>query len=184
MRNTFYFFLGTCFFWTLLDQSCAQAIRDKGFLVEDEATVYKSARKLKEVMSFTDRANKRRFCERLCCFLYLVDYLTVCMLRNILDTTFAKLAYAFTVHDSLAPTIEQLAECSVEAEVEAKRPPGMPQKPLLNTEFILKQDGSVEIEPPRDLTLHLVNGLIQLIMESTQKLTRFTSDEYYMFFTE
>uniref|UniRef100_A0A336LHG4 CSON012522 protein n=1 Tax=Culicoides sonorensis TaxID=179676 RepID=A0A336LHG4_CULSO len=168
----------------LLYHACAQAIRDKGFLVEDEATVYKTARKMKEMMSFTDRANKRRFCQRLCCFLYLIDYMTICMLGNILHNTFVKLLYVFRVHDELGPTIEELmSNDATDVCLEKQRPADGPQRPLLNAELILKPE-CIEIDPPQELTLHIVQELIRMIMESADKVERFQSDEYYNFFVE
>lgn len=170
--------------FSFVDQSCAQAIRDRGFLVEDEATIYKTARKQKEMMSFTDRANKRRYCERLCCFLYLVDYITICMLGNILHNTFVKLAYVFEIHDSLRPSDEDLEDHALDRQLERQRPAGSPQRPLFNTELILRGDATIEIDPPKEITLDIVMKLVQLIMESTNKIPRFMSDEYYNFFTE
>lgn len=152
--------------------------------MEDEAIVYKTIRKMKEMMSFTDRANKRRYCQRLCFFLYLVDYMTICMLGNILHNTFVKLVYVFRVHDELGPTIQELNENSAtDTHLEQPRPTDCPQRPLLNAELILKPE-CIEIDPPQELTLHIVQELIRMIMESAYKLERFQSDEYYNFFVE
>lgn len=47
---------------TFLDEACHSAILLKGFHPDDEALIYTSAKKLREMMSFTDRAKKRRYC--------------------------------------------------------------------------------------------------------------------------
>lgn len=44
------------------DEACYNAITAKGFLPHDEALIYTTAKKLREMMSFTDRARKRRYC--------------------------------------------------------------------------------------------------------------------------
>lgn len=45
-----------------LDEACRSAIILKGFLPDDEALTYTTAKKLREMMSFTDRSKKRRYC--------------------------------------------------------------------------------------------------------------------------
>lgn len=139
---------------------------------------------MKEMMSFTDRANKRRYCERLCCFLYLIDYMTICMLGKILHNTFVKLSYVFKVHDELGPTIQDLETSNfVDNPVEKVRGQGMPQLPLFKTELVLKPE-SIEIDPPKEITLDIVQKLIEFIMQSTYMVSRFQCDEYYNFFVE
>lgn len=106
------------------------------------------------------------------------------MLGNILHNTFVKLAYVFEIHDSLGPTGEDLADEHLDRPLEKPRPAGSPQRPLFNTVLILRADAAIEIDPVKDITLDIVTKLIQLIMESTNKIPRFITDEYYNFFTE
>lgn len=44
------------------DVACLKALTSKGFLPGDEALVYTTVKKLREMMSSTDRARKRRYC--------------------------------------------------------------------------------------------------------------------------
>lgn len=43
-------------------EACVDAIEARGFLPYDEALVYTTVRKLREMMSYTELSKKRRFC--------------------------------------------------------------------------------------------------------------------------
>lgn len=43
-----------------------KALIAKGFSPDDEALLFTSSKKLREAMSFTERAKKRRYCKLLC----------------------------------------------------------------------------------------------------------------------
>lgn len=61
-RGFFYYLPLSTFLSILPDKACHDAIIAKGFLAVDEATVYTTLKKLREMMSFTDRARKLRYC--------------------------------------------------------------------------------------------------------------------------
>lgn len=44
------------------DDACLKAIEEKGYLPYDEAILYTTVKKMREMMSSTDRAKKRRYC--------------------------------------------------------------------------------------------------------------------------
>jgi dynein heavy chain, axonemal len=115
----------------------------------DEAQIATSARQLKEMMSFTDRANKRKYCEHLACFLTYCDYMTMTLLHRLLADTFRDLASVFRVHEESAPTLERIEQDQqTNAILEAPRESGKPETPLILAELLLKPE-EIEIDPSR-----------------------------------
>ena len=54
--------LNECFL-LLQDDACYKAIIDRGFFPDDEVNHYPSIKKMRDAMSFMDRAKKRNFCK-------------------------------------------------------------------------------------------------------------------------
>lgn len=107
------------------DAACYAAIKDRGFMPEDEALYYTSVKQLKEIMSFTECSRKEKYLARLAKFLSLADYMTITLLLRILVRTFEDFAYIFKIHNKLAPTNDEVLEnAELEAILEKPRPEG------------------------------------------------------------
>jgi dynein heavy chain, axonemal len=156
----------------------------KGYHPLDETQMGLSSRQLKEMMSFTDRANKRKYCALLARFLTVCDYMTITLLHHLLAHTFHDLAEVFQVHEALSPSFEYIeSHTKTNAVLEKPREAGQPTSPLILAEFRLKPD-KIETDPSRDVTVTTVEQLIQLIREAINEVTRFQSDNFFRDFTE
>lgn len=50
-------------FLSIIDEACLQALEDRGFFPDDEINHFPSIKKMRDAMSFMDRAKKRNFCK-------------------------------------------------------------------------------------------------------------------------
>ncbi|XP_055843876.1 dynein axonemal heavy chain 6 [Episyrphus balteatus] len=164
--------------------ACHGAIIAKGFFPTDEIDFYPSVKKMREAMSFMDRARKRGFCKLLCNFLNYCDRIVLILLHTITRNSFEALANALRIHDELGPTVEELkSELGVGIEVEAQRPSYSPQNPFFMAELLLKPE-SVDIEPSEDAMKSIFHQLTNLILDSVMEIKSFTEDATYKIFTE
>lgn len=167
-----------------LFDACYEAIKHKGFTPEDEILNCKSIKKLKESISFTERANKRNFCARLTSFLCLADLIIINLLNVVISTSFEELSGIFQIHSDLAPSFEKLqSSLDTGIELENPRPANAPQSPFLTAELVLKPH-QVEVDPSRNLTLSIISQTIDLFFDAIHSVKPFQSDEKFKLFTE
>lgn len=167
-----------------LYDACYAAMIAKGFSPEDEILNCKSVKKIKEQISFTMRASKRNFCARLTNFLCLADLIIINLLYSVLRNSFDDMARIFQIHTDLGPSYEKFAEVlDTGVELEDARPPEAPQNPLLTAELVLRPN-SVEVDPSRSVTTHIVGQMVNLFLEAIHNVKPFQSDERFKLFTE
>lgn len=167
-----------------LFNACYEAMVTKGFSPEDEIINCKSIKKLKEQISFTDRVNKRNYCARLTNFLCLADLLTINLLYSVVHSSFKELADLFQLHTDAGPSLEKLRiMLDTGTAIEEPRPENLPQSPFLTAELVLKPN-SVEVDPSRDVTVHIIGQMVNLIFEAIHNVRPFQSDEKFKMFTE
>lgn len=167
-----------------LFDACYFAIKEKGFSPEDEIINCKSIKKLKEQISFTERANKRNFCSRLTNFLCLADLITINMLSTILCRSFEDLARAFQIHAKYGPNFGKLkASLDFDVVLEEPRPVNVPQSPFLIAELVLKAD-KIEVDPSKDIALYVIGSMFDLFWEAIHNVRPFQSDVRFKLFTE
>lgn len=167
-----------------LFEACYEAFKQKGFSPEDEILNCKSIKKLKEQISFTERANKRNFCSRLTNFLCLADLITIDLLNTVLSISLDELSKIFKIHIDFAPNFETLENnLSITEQLEDPRPLDVPQFPFLTAELVLKPD-VIEVDPSRDVTLYIVGQMMELFSEAIHNVKQFQSDEKFKLFTE
>lgn len=134
-------------------------------------------------MSFTERANKRRYCTVLSKFLGYCDFMMISLLHTILKTTFEKLSSLFKVHHSMGPDYDELRKFDGNIDCETIVSGDLPKIPFIKAELILKPD-KVEVDPSREVTFSIFKQLIDWIMEAIRDVERFQSDEIFKQFTE
>ncbi|KAG5682932.1 hypothetical protein PVAND_012250 [Polypedilum vanderplanki] len=168
-----------------LFDACYRAIKEKGFSPEDEILNCKSVKKLKEQISFTDRANKRLFCSRLTNFLCLTDLITIELLSTILCTSFDDLARVFQIHSKYGPTFQKLKSSNSIDDVvlEDPRPENVPQSPFLIADLVLKPD-KIEVDPSKDVCLYVIGQMFDLFYEAVHNFTAFQGGAKFRLFTE
>lgn len=164
--------------------ACYRAMIQKGFSPEDEILNCKSIKKLKEQISFTERASKKNFCSRLTSYLYLADLMTINLLSTVLCESFEDLTKIFQIHTKYGPSFEKLkASNDFDTRLEEPRPIYAPQDPFLVAELVLKPD-KVETDPSRDVTLYVIGQMIDLFWEAIHNVKPFQSTEKFKLFTE
>lgn len=135
------------------------------------------------MMSYTERANKRRYCTVLSKFLGYCDFMMISLLHTILKTTFKKLSSLFKVHHSMVPEYDELRKLDGIIEQKNCISENLPKIPFIKAELILKPD-KVEVDPSRDDTFSIFKTLVDWIMEAIRDIERFQSDGVFKLFTE
>ncbi|XP_037299908.1 dynein heavy chain 6, axonemal isoform X2 [Manduca sexta] len=104
----------------IITQTCHTALYQQGFVFDDRnIPPFQMIRgKPTGGMSYTEKANKRKYCERLACFIKLTDYMTNYMLYRLTKRSNNMLAEMFRVHVSFTPDRELLEGTAVDEILE------------------------------------------------------------------
>ncbi|XP_055549943.1 dynein axonemal heavy chain 6 [Wyeomyia smithii] len=146
----------------VLYDACCSTLIDRGYSPQDEAINCPNKKKMKEMMSFTERANKRKLCALLARFLGYADHMMINLLHQILGESFRSLSGVFRRYD--------LAN-------------GKEIVPFMNIELLLKRTG-IDVDPSRDITVSFLDKICSMVVESVRGIKRFQSDPYFILFTE
>ncbi|XP_055643505.1 dynein axonemal heavy chain 6 [Toxorhynchites rutilus septentrionalis] len=149
----------------VLYDACCSTLVDRGYSPQDEALNCTNKKMIKEIMSFTERANKRKLCALLARFLGFVDHMMINLLHQILRESFRNLSNVFKGY-SPQDTTQQ----------ETRKPFMMIELHLAPTE--------ITVDPSRQTTVSFLEKICTLVMESTRSIQRFQSDPYFNLFTE
>ncbi|XP_050078309.1 dynein axonemal heavy chain 6 [Anopheles maculipalpis] len=153
---------------TVLFDACCNTLVDRGFSPQDEAINVTNKKKLKDMMSFTERANKRKLCALLARFLACADQMMITLLHQILRESFKNLANVFLSFMEGGPLNE---------DTRCLKPP------FMNVELVLKPT-HIDLDPSRDVAKRMLEDLSNLVMRTVYKIDRFQSDTYFDIYTE
>ncbi|XP_075157385.1 dynein heavy chain at 16F [Haematobia irritans] len=167
-----------------LYEACLNAIIENGFFPDDEVNHYPSIKKMRDAMSFMDRAKKRSFCKIISKFLSYCDHMMYNMLHKVTANSFRDLVKAMAVHDALGPSMEILREnLTLHEQLEVERPVDAPQNPFFVTNLHLLPD-RIDIEPSEEIMKNIFTRISTLILETVTEIQNFTDDKTYNQFTE
>uniref|UniRef100_A0A1B0FG22 AAA+ ATPase domain-containing protein n=1 Tax=Glossina morsitans morsitans TaxID=37546 RepID=A0A1B0FG22_GLOMM len=165
----------------LLFEACLTAITERGFFPDDEINYYPSIKKMRDAMSFMDRARKRNFCKILSNY---CDCLMYHMLFKVTCHSFHDLVKAMEIHDIASPSKELLKKnLSLHEQLETERTENFPQSPFFVANLHLLPD-RIDIEPSEEIMKHIFNRISTLILETVTEIDNFTDDKTYLKFTE
>uniref|UniRef100_A0A6E8VFP2 AAA+ ATPase domain-containing protein n=1 Tax=Anopheles coluzzii TaxID=1518534 RepID=A0A6E8VFP2_ANOCL len=150
----------------VLYDACCNTLIDRGFSPQDEAINVTNKKKLKDMMSFTERANKRKLCALLARFLACADQKMITLLHQILRESFKNLANVFSVF---------MEECATDGHTS--------KPPFMNVELVLKPT-HIDLDPSREVTTRMLEDLSNLVMRTVYKIDRFQSDPFFDVYTE
>lgn len=146
---------------------------EANFMSVDDPSSYKSSRNQNE-LTFNDRANKRMFCTRLTIFLKLIDFIVINLIYSIIKQTFAELSHEFKSFSCPEIFDSENFRCGINVQ---------DKTPLFSAKLILKPN-EIQVEPAKAMTYHLINQIVELIMNSVYDIKRFQNDEFFKVFTE
>uniref|UniRef100_A0A182J3V6 Uncharacterized protein n=1 Tax=Anopheles atroparvus TaxID=41427 RepID=A0A182J3V6_ANOAO len=146
----------------VLFDACCNTLIDRGFSPQDEAINVTNKKKLKDMMSFTERANKRKLCALLARFLAGADQMMITLLHQILRESFKNLANVFSNFMGQQQPRKQ---------------------PFMNVELVLKPT-RIDLDPSREVTTRMLEDLSNLVMRTVYKIDRFQSDMFFDVYTE
>ncbi|XP_037937177.1 dynein heavy chain 6, axonemal [Teleopsis dalmanni] len=182
MQEKFYYFRKET--QAYLYEACLFALLEKGFYPDDEVNYFPSIKKMRDALSFMDRAKKRNYCKMLSNFLSFCDRVVGHMLHKIVAQSTNDLAVALQTHDELGPTVEQIeGNLSVSEQIEPKRPDNKPQRPFLLAELIMLSD-RIEVDPSEEILRVIFHRIHSLILDTVMAFKSFTDDPTFNQFTE
>uniref|UniRef100_A0A182FSK0 AAA+ ATPase domain-containing protein n=1 Tax=Anopheles albimanus TaxID=7167 RepID=A0A182FSK0_ANOAL len=149
----------------VLYDACCNTLIDRGFSPHDEALSVTNKKKLKDIMSFTERANKRKVCALLTRFLGCADHMMITLLHQILRESFRNLAKVFSAYVNSSSNVEAVHKT-----------------PFMNVELMLKPN-RIDLDPSLEVTLRMFEDLTTLVMETVYKINRFQSDDFFEIYT-
>ncbi|XP_001850815.2 dynein heavy chain 6, axonemal [Culex quinquefasciatus] len=146
----------------VLFDACSNTLIDRGYSPQDEALSCPNKKKLKDIMSFTERANKRKLCALLSRFLGYADHMLINLLHQILSESFWNLSNVFRGFS---------------------QDPTQDKTPFMTIELLL-QPNTIGVDPSRDIAASFLVQICSMVVECTRGVERFQSDPYFTIFTE
>ncbi|XP_063222655.1 dynein axonemal heavy chain 6 isoform X2 [Bacillus rossius redtenbacheri] len=161
----------------LMGAACLAALLDRGFVPDDSnfpAGVH---------MTYTQQANKRRFCTRLCSFIQMCDFIVHNMLHHVMQQSLTQLESEFRRHFQFLPDKALLESDDIENVLEQPRPPGEPQSPFFRIDVLVSSEG-LFLDPTKQVFVDAVMKLLADWQETVVRIMTFLSDPFFDPFCE
>ncbi|XP_044766447.1 dynein axonemal heavy chain 6 [Coccinella septempunctata] len=167
----------------IIFNACHGALLGKGFVVDETVFEGKDKKKRVQKSSYIEQANKKKFCERLSCYIILADYMMINMLHLLLTKTLEQMNHVFEQHIQFLPSKEEIVEMEdLSVTLEKQRPPDAPQLPFFYLYFFLKPS-SLKIDPSIEVTLNILTQVEDMWREHTTSIKCFVADATFNCFT-
>ncbi|KAG7313008.1 hypothetical protein JYU34_000085 [Plutella xylostella] len=136
-------------------------------------------------MSYTEKANKRKYCERLACFIKLVDYMTNYMLYRLTRRSNYMLAGLLRVHYGFTPELSLLQGTAVDQVLEAvPRDTDTCQWALFQVDAYVLPTGEVELNPSEKVISEYMDKITSYWDEFVRTFRNYLNDEGLQIFVQ
>ncbi|KAJ2954382.1 hypothetical protein O0L34_g2646 [Tuta absoluta] len=136
-------------------------------------------------MSYTEKANKRKYCERLACFIKLTDYMTNYMLYRLTKRSNGMMADMLRIHVKYTPSQELLESSVVDEVLEVyPRPEERCKWALFQVDTYVEPTGEVELNPSPDLISHYMTLITNYWDEYVRTFQNYLHDETLQIFVQ
>ncbi|XP_050361252.1 dynein axonemal heavy chain 6 [Nymphalis io] len=136
-------------------------------------------------MSYTEKANKRKYCERLACFIKLVDYMKNYMLHRLTKRSNMIMADMFQKHMEFTPSPELLAGSAVDEVLEfLPRETDKCKWALFQVDAYVLQSGQVELNPSEKVISDYLGKITDYWDEYVRTFHNFLNDETLQMFVQ
>ncbi|KAK0176317.1 hypothetical protein PV328_000464 [Microctonus aethiopoides] len=180
-------------------EACIKALHEVGYTIDDsnitiDQTAYgKLGRLATEFempnddflqMSFIEQVSKREKCRRLSCFLHLIDYIIVVVMRDLLGNTYSEFMTILEGHTNFLPSKDQLSNPGMDIVIEDPRPNNSPYKtPYFNVDVILSNEGKIVLDPSNDVFQHVISTVRKMWEENLDGIKPLLLDSRFQCFT-
>nr|CAD7400728.1 unnamed protein product [Timema cristinae] len=171
----------------IVNNACHEALLSKGFTTDDSNIhTMPSLRKTKDGkmrMSYTEQANKRRYCIRLTSFIHLVDFVMLNMLHILMRNSLIEFTSVLESHFRCLPGDSTLMTIEINTTLEEPRPDNAPQLPLFLVDVLIHGD-ALCLEPCQEVLINAIVQLMDLWEETVMNVTTFLPDPFFNPFCE
>ncbi|XP_045784195.1 dynein axonemal heavy chain 6 [Maniola jurtina] len=167
--------------------SCHAALYLQGFTYDDRnVPPYQVIRgKPTGGMSYTEKANKRKYCERLACFIKLVDYMKNYMLYRLTKRSNMQMANMLRTHVQFTPAPELLAGLEVDEVLETwPRPIDVCKWALFQVDASVLPSGETELNPSEDVISSYLQKITDYWDEYVRTFHNYLNDETLQIFVQ
>ncbi|CAG2054542.1 unnamed protein product [Timema podura] len=171
----------------IVNNACHEALLLKGFTTDDSNIhTMPSLRKTRDGkmrMSYTEQANKRRYCIRLTSFIHLVDFIMLNMLHILMRNSLIEFTSVLESHFRCLPGDSTLTTIEINITLEEPRPDNAPQLPLFLVDVLIRGD-ALCLDPCQEVFMNAIVQLMDLWEETVMNVTTFLPDPFFNPFCE
>ncbi|XP_021206053.2 dynein axonemal heavy chain 6 isoform X1 [Bombyx mori] len=164
----------------IISQACHTALYQQGFVYDDRNIPPLQIIRGKPVggMSYTEKANKRKYCERLACFIKLFDYMTNYMLYRLTKRSNYMLADMLRIHVNFTPSRELLEGSALDEVLEVlPRQTDTCKWALFQVDAYVRPNGAVELNPSQEIISSYLEKITSYWDEHVRKFRQFLTEE-------
>ncbi|XP_026730807.1 dynein heavy chain 6, axonemal [Trichoplusia ni] len=171
----------------VITQACHSALYQQGFVYDDRNIPPFQIIRGKPTggMSYTEKANKRKYCERLACFIKLGDYMTNYMLYRLTKRSNSMMANMLRIHIGYTPPPEELDDSVVDEILEhVPRPIDTCKWPLFQVDVYVKVSGQMTLNPSEKVISSYLEKITNYWEEYVRTFHNFLNDETLQIFVQ
>ncbi|CAB3225668.1 unnamed protein product [Arctia plantaginis] len=171
----------------IITQACHTALYEQGFVYDDRNIPPFQVIRGKPTggMSYTEKANKRKYCERLACFIKYTDYMINYMLYRLTKRSNNMMANMFRIHVEFTPSEELLNRTEVDEVLEVyPRPTETCKWALFQVDAYIRANGSVELIPSEAIISSYMEKIANYWQEYVRSFHNFLNDDTLQIFVQ
>ncbi|XP_049884905.1 dynein axonemal heavy chain 6 [Pectinophora gossypiella] len=171
----------------VITQACHTALYIQGFTYDDRHVPPFQIIRGKPTggMSYTEKANKRKYCERLACFIKVTDYMTNYMLYRLTKRSNAMMAGMLRIHVKYTPPQELLEGTAVDEVLEViPRPEDTCKWALFQVDAYVLPSGEVELNPSGEIISTYMEKMTTYWDEYVRNFQNFLNEETLQIFVQ
>ncbi|KAI8430876.1 hypothetical protein MSG28_001009 [Choristoneura fumiferana] len=171
----------------VITQACHAALYQQGFVFDDRNIPPFVIIRGKPTggMSYTEKANKRKYCERLACFIKLTDYMTNYMLYRLTKRSNAMMADMLRIHASFTPDDSLLASKVVDEVLEViPRDSETCKWALFQVDAYVLPSGQIDLNPSEKIISGYLEKITDYWDEHVRKFHNFLNEDTLQIFVQ
>ncbi|XP_053624487.1 dynein axonemal heavy chain 6 isoform X1 [Plodia interpunctella] len=171
----------------IVTQACHTALYQQGFVYDDRNIPPFQIIRGKPTggMSYTEKANKRKYCERLAAFTKLIDYMTNYMLYRLTKRSNSMMANMLRKHVEYTPDMKLLEGTEVDEVLEVvPRPIETCKWALFQVDAYVQVNGQVELNPSQKVMMTYLERITNYWDQYVRTFHNFLNEESLQIFVQ
>ncbi|XP_028179118.1 dynein heavy chain 6, axonemal [Ostrinia furnacalis] len=171
----------------IITQACHTALYQQGFVYDDRNIPPFQIIRGKPTggMSYTEKANKRKYCERLACFIKVTDYMTNYMLYRLTKRSNSMMASMLRKHAEFTPDRALLEGTEVDEVLEVvPRDTDTCKWALFQVDAYVLPNGQVELNPSQKIIMTYLEKITSYWDQYVRTFHNFLNEETLQIFVQ